>query len=41
MGYEFIQKTIPEQLAMMSEISPDKTAYLFPAENKRLSFKEI
>lgn len=41
MGYEFIQKTIPEQLTMMSKKYPDKAAYLFPFENIRLTFKEI
>ena len=41
MGYEFIQKTIPEQLAYMAQLSPDKTAYFFPMENVRFSFKEM
>lgn len=41
MGYELIKKTIPEQLAVMSEKYPDKKVYLFPDEKKEFTFKEI
>lgn len=41
MGYELIQKTIPEQLTHIAHLSPNKTAYYFPMENVRFSFKEM